>query len=348
MTANRPRLLLPAALALLACAAAPPLRADAIPNPSGIVLGGTAVFRVDIGPAAFPDSNVTWTGVPAGRVSFLPPDGPTGRCVVVRGECSGDVELRVAIAGLAGPQPVFKARVVPAATVKADAWIIGDNGIWARTADEVRGLFDDANDILAQVGVRLSLDSISFTNHTGWLNFNPTANGWQVPYQIASITNGTGGLVYYFVGDMGIYFGLRSGTSILIKTNATELTVAHEAGHVFGLSDIYDACPTETSLAVPSSLRPCRANLQDDWGSDSDEGFYPPGLTHSNLVERLLMYGEGDSGMGTGLDISFGDVYGLWYEWTVNPATGANEKSWRLSDAPVGFFRHANIQPYLK
>ena len=43
MTANRPRLLLPAALALLACAAAPPLRADAIPNPSGIVLGGTAV-----------------------------------------------------------------------------------------------------------------------------------------------------------------------------------------------------------------------------------------------------------------------------------------------------------------
>ena len=346
MTANRPRLLLPAALALLAWAAAPPLRADAIPNPSGIVLGGTAVFSVSVQPASFPDTDIHWRADPAFRVSF--PDGTNGRTVIVRGEALGNVALRVGIKRYAGASPVFKARVIPAATVKADAWIIGDNGIWARTADEVRGLFDDANDILAQVGVRLSLDSISFTNHTGWLNFNPTANGWQVPYQIASITNGTGGLVYYFVGDMGIYFGLRSGTSILIKTNATELTVAHEAGHVFGLSDIYDACPTETSLAVPSSLRPCRANLQDDWGSDSDEGFYPPGLTHSNLVERLLMYGEGDSGMGTGLDISFGDVYGLWYEWTVNPATGANEKSWRLSDAPVGFFRHANIQPYLK
>lgn len=85
----------------------------------------------------------------------------------------------------------------------------------------VRGLFADANEILSQVGVELSLDSIGFTNHTGWLNFNPRANGWAVPNQISSITNGTGGLVYYFVGDMGPYFGLHNGGDILIKNTAT-------------------------------------------------------------------------------------------------------------------------------
>ena len=297
-------------------------------------------------PAAFPDAAIRWTAEPASRVSF--PSGSSGRTVAVRGEAPGDVALCVAIDGYTGEHPVANARVVPLSTVKADAWIIGDNGVWARTEQEVRGLFNNANDILSQVGVRLSLDSVSFTNHTGWLNFNPSANGWLVPNQIASITNGTGGLVYYFVGDMGVYYGLRNGTSILVKTNATELTVAHEAGHVFGLSDIYDAQPTETSLAVPRSLRPCRANLPDDWGSDSNDGFYPSNLLHSNLVERLLMFGEGDSGKGSGADVSFGDVYGLWYEWTIDPATGVSVKTWHLSTAPVGFFRHANIQPFLK
>ena len=345
MTANRPRLLLPAALALLAWAAAPPLRADAIPNPSGIVLGGTAVFRMDLRPAAFPDSNITWTGVPAGRVSFLPPDGPTGRCVVVRGECAGDVELRVAVAGLAGPQPVFKARVVPAATVKADAWIIGDNGIWARTADEVRGLFDDANDILAQVGVRLSLDSIGTTNRSDWFNLTNAPSVLATASQIISVTNGTGGLVYYFVNDIQGYRGLRNGAHILVERAGSGRTVAHEACHVFGLSDIYD-WDDETPLALSPDMPLCHDRLPMDWGADSPtDGFYPPGLTQSNLVERLLMFGRESAG---NVDIPLGDVWGVWYHWTNRPSGGGYMKSWHESLAPVGFFEHADPTPFLK
>lgn len=328
-----------AVLALLAAAAAP-VRAGEYLNPAAIVLGGTATFRVDIAPDAFPDAAIHWTADPATRVSF--PSGSSGRTVTVRGNAPGDVLLRVEIDGYTGEHPVANARVVPLSIVKADAWIIGDGGVWARTEDEVRGIFDDVNDIFSQIGVVVSLDSISFTNHTGWLNFNPRANNWAVPNQITSITNGTGGLVYYFVGNMGSYYGLHNGGDILIKNTATGVTVAHEAGHAFGLSDIYTAQTNETALAVSPALEPTLGNMPNDWGSDSALGFYSAGLTHSDIVTRLLMYGEGDSGDGAGIDLSYGDVYGLWYEWV------QHQRQWQLSLAPVGFFQHANPGPYLK
>ena len=339
------RTLLPAALALLACAAAPPLRADGIVNPSGIVLGETAVFRVDLRPAAFPDSNVTWTDIPSGLVSFPPPDGPTGRCVVVRGERTGDVELRVAVAGLAGPQPVFKARVVPRATVKADAWIIRNGNTWARTESEVRKLFDDANDILSQVGVSLSLDSISTTNRSDWFNLTNPPTVFSIANQIVSVTNGTGGLVYYFVNDIRGYRGLRSGSDVLVERDGTGKTVAHEACHCFGLSDIY-AWDDDSPLSLSPTMPPSRGRLPMDWGSDSEtDGFYSPDLTQSNLVERLLMFGRGKH---DAVDISRGDVWGVWYHWTNSPPPDGRVKSWHESLAPVGFFEHADPTPFLK
>ena len=339
------RPLLLAALALLACAAEPPLRADGIVNPSGIVLDGTAVFRVDLRPAAFPDSNVTWTGVPSGLVSFPPPDGPTGRCVVVRGERAGDVELRVAVAGLAGPQPVFKARVVPAATVKADAWIIRNGNTWARTESEVRKLFDDANDILSQVGVSLSLDSIQSTNRPDWFNLTDPPGILWTANQIVSVTNGTGGLVYYFVNDIQRYRGLQSGNDILVEKDGSGRTIAHEACHCFGLSDIY-TWDRDSPLTLSSTMPLRHDSLPMDWGSDSEtDGFYPPGLTQSNLIERLLMFG---SGITNAVDISFGDVWGVWYHWTNAPSGGGHVKYWHETNAPVGFFEHADPTPFLK
>lgn len=331
-----------AVLALLAAAAAP-ARTEGLLNPAGIVLGGTATFRVDIAPAAFPDAAIRWTAEPASRVSF--PSGSSGRTVAVRGEAPGDVALRVAIDGYTGEHPVANARVVPLSTVKADAWIIGDNGVWARTEPEVRGLFDNANDILSQVGVRLSLDSISFTNHTGWLDFDPRANGWLVPNQIASITNGTGGLVCYFVGEMDNYEGLHSNNSILVDRDGSGTTVAHEACHAFGLSDIY-TWDGESPLTLSSTMPIRHGQLPQDWGSDSvTDGFYPPSLTQSNLVERLLMFGRGKH---DAVDIPRGDVWGVWYHWTNSPSGGGYMKSWRETNAPVSFFEHADPTPFLK
>lgn len=329
---------------LLACAAAA-VHADGFLNPAGVVRGGTAAFRVDIEPAAFPDSSVEWSAEPTNRVSF--PSGPFGRTVVARGDALGDVELRVGIKGLSGARPVAKVRVVPASTVKADAWIVGDNGVWARTEQDVRKLFDDANDILSQVGVSLSLDSISTTNRSDWFDLKDPPGVLATANQIASVTNGTGGLVYYFVNDIPEYRGLRRGSSILVEKDGSGQTIAHEACHCFGLSDIYtwdDESPLTLSPAMP--LRHDR--LPMEWGSDSEtDGFYPPGLTQSNLVERLLMLGREVTNT-VSVDIPFGDVWGVWYHWTNRPSGGGYVKYWHETNAPVGFFEHADPTPFLK
>ena len=333
-----------AVLALLASATAP-ARTEGLLNPAGIVLGGTATFRVDNAPDAFPDAAIHWTADPASRVSF--PSGSSGRTVTVRGDAPGDVLLRVGIDGYAGEHPVANARVVPLATVKADAWIIGDNGVWARTEDEVRRLFDDANDILSQVGVSLSLDSIGTTNRSDWFNLTNAPSVLATAGQIISITNGTGGLVYYFVNDIQGYRGLRKGADILVERDGSGRTVAHEACHVFGLSDIYD-WDDEASLALSPDMPLRHDRLPMDWGSDSEtDGFYPPGLTQSNLVERLLMFGRESTG-AVDVDIPPGDVWGVWYHWTNSPSGGGHMKSWHESLAPVGFFEHADPTPFLE
>lgn len=331
-----------AILALLAGAAAP-ARAEGFLNPAAIVLDGTATFRVDIAPDAFPDSSVKWVAEPETRADF--PDGPFGRCVTVLGKETGDVQLRVEITGLSGACPVAKSRVVPASTVKADAWIVGDNGVWARTEQEVRGLFDGANDILSQVGVRLSLDSVNSTNRPDWFNLTNPPTVFSIANQIVSVTNGTGGLVYYFVNDIRGYRGLRSGSDVLVERDGTGKTVAHEACHCFGLSDVY-AWDDDSPLALSPTMPIRHDRLPMDWGSDSEaDEFYPPDLTQSNLVERLLMFGRGKH---DAVDISRGDVWGVWYHWTNAPPPGGRVKSWHESLAPVGFFEHANTTPFLK
>ena len=333
-----------AVLALLASAAAP-ARAEGFLNPAGVVLGGTATFRVDIAPAAFPDAAIHWTAEPASRVSF--PSGSSGRTVTVRGEAPGDVALRVAIDGYTGEHPVANARVVPLSTVKADAWIIGDNGVWARTEPEVRKLFDDANDILSQVGVRLSLDSLQSTNRPDWFDLKNPPGVLATANQIVSVTNGTGGLVYYFVNDIPEYRGLRSGSNILVEKDGSRQTIAHETCHCFGLSDIY-TWDNESPLTLSPAMPLRHDRLPEDWGSDSEtDGFYPPGLTQSNLVERLLMLGREVTNI-VSVDIPFGDAWGVWYHWTNAPSGGGYVKYWHETNAPVGFFEHADPIPFLK
>ena len=55
----------------------------------------------------------------------------------------------------------------------------------------------------------------------------------------------------------------------------------------------------------------------------------------NDIIERLLMHGEGST---LGRDISYGNVFGVWYE-----GDGKLDGDWKLDLAPVGFFSNPGV-----
>jgi hypothetical protein len=218
-------------------------------------------------------------------------------------------------------------------SVKLNCWIIGDDGgNTAFTYDGVSNLVNKVNEIYSQVVLTFVIDSISHTNNTylSDLIYTNTAQ----KHAICNITNNTGGLELYFIRSLsGRPTAFCSLRGIVIGPNANARTVAHEIGHACGLPDIYNYY-TGTSLAVYGS--PSKDRMVDDWG------WYPSSVSHSNSVERLLMYGIKSN---VKADISYGDVFGLHYTNFWNRTTRKWERVWKLDNAPIGFGLHGNRNP---
>ena len=120
---------------------------------------------------------------------------------------------------------------------------------------------------------------------------------------------------------------------IVASTNATGLALAHEIGHSCGLKDIYEE-HDGTSQIVTGDIS--HERLPDDWGCDGNARYYPATLNQVGLLRRLLMYGFNVNAQS---DLSYGDVYGLFY---ISTLTG---KVWFLDMATIGFADYANRQP---
>ena len=324
---------------LLSAALLGSVRADTYLNPSGIPLGGTAAFAVSVNPPAFPDSLLVWRETPEGAVSY--PNGRTGRQVVVRGEREGDVELRLEITGFSGPAPTIRARVVQPSVVDTRVYIVcSTNGHAATTTNQVEALFEEVNDIWRQACVSFRIAGFESVTNDLWLRI-PKSNGMRpLGEALVDYAHGTGGLECYFVDWLEDANGVNFEGGTVVSTNGNARTTAHELGHAFGFYDIYDwyaGAPHGATGVV------ARAMMEDDWGSASEEGFYPRGLQQADLVKRLLMYGHSSSDKA---DIPYGDVEGLWYESVWDPTNRVWLKDWHLSPAYVGFFLHYNPHPF--
>lgn len=227
----------------------------------------------------------------------------------------------------------FISVIAIASPVKLHCWILRqNNGAAYFTAGDVSNMVQSVNEIYSQVALTFKIESISYTNNTQLADL-VYPNAVQTA-AICNITNNTGGLELYFLNSlMGRATAFRRRDGIVIGPNANFRTVAHEIGHACGLSDIYNSY-SETNLMV--SGMPTRDRMPHDWG------WYRPSMTQQDLVEKLLMYGYTST---TKADMTYGDIYGLYYTSSWNQVTRKWDKHWFLGLAPVGFGEHGNRNP---
>ena len=319
-------------------------------NPCAVVVGQTAMFKVDVLPEDYPDSEITWSMTNStGAVRFSAINSNTGRVVSVTGVSTGDVDMVVRLGDAESVLPGFSFKVVQPKTVKLRAWIIGNGIAWCRDADEVRSIVYRANDIYSQVGVSVQLvEPIVMTNIPAAFDLaerDPGPGQWSL-LQLTALASGKDGLECYFVNSIDRtprIAGAHHPTGIAISGTGNGVTLAHEIGHAFGLYDIYVSNESFTNSTVALKSLPVdewvRAeHLPWDWNfgcighGDGGSRFYGRGMNMRTLIERMLMNGEYSSGVSTS-DITFGRVYGVWCNGSYT-----NNEDWVVGVAPVGFF----------
>lgn len=191
---------------------------------------------------------------------------------------------------------------------------------------------NDVNRIFRQVSMSFRLRSCIYTNDSELCVIDST-NVDQV-VSLGMILEAKGGLNLYVVPTVvGNELGFENGFSIVVSQPLDARALAHEIGHACGLSDIY-AYHQETSLEVQGSSR--KNWMPYDWGR------YRNGAEHSAVIRNLLMYGYQ---VPESIDLSYGDIYGLWYTKDDVPGTDQVTNIWHRSNAPVGFHFHGNRHP---
>ena len=221
-----------------------------IKNPCGIARGSTAVFSVDVLPEDYPNELISWSSHGEGAISFA--SSPTGRTVRVTGVSSGNVYLSVQFGDSKSEPPQFEVNVVDPITVKLRAWVIGNGNSWPKTESQIRSMVSQANDIYAQVGVTIDLvEPIVMTNIPAAYNVDlgdDLAEYWSCE-RLCNLAINTDGLECYFVNEIikddmeestNIWtMGVNGSHGMVLTKHANGTALAHEIGHVFGLSDIY-------------------------------------------------------------------------------------------------------------
>ena len=248
--------------------------------------------------------------------------------------------------GYDGPPPFIKFKGVTETVTSVRAWILGDGDHYSRTEAEVRAMFEGVNEIYRQAGMRFVVASVTYTNMQGYLDLEDNADYLTKLRTICDIASNTGGLEFYFVDSIKdgqhIACNVKSGSNgstfgIVASTNANAMTLAHEVGHSCGLYDIYES-HDGTSLKVTGDIS--KSRLPDDWGCNGDARYYPAGLNQVGLINRLLMHGFGSSSTPvSNLDLSYGDVYGLY---RIPTLTG---DAWFTNLVTIGFAEYANRNP---
>ena len=300
-------------------------------NPSRLVYGHPARLKVGVNGNFSPD-DVEWSIV-------------SGPGTVARGEDDfGDADWTATVTATAESgevvvearfnedeiQPRFVLPIVQQRTLPVRAFVVNENNRPIASAESIQSKIDYANVIFSQIGIQLSLLSIS--NNVG------TAADLTLPKE-QLYTNSAGRAYWarseqatallntYSEGDcIELYFvkaitgshdsdpaAYKSPLGIVISMNSSDHVVAHEIGHALGMEDCYIANKRfNPPINIAGMGDPISSQMFDDkghdWGLESSRGFYPVHETIATTLPQMVMYGVDAGGSH---DIPSGSVYSL-------------------------------------
>ena len=112
-----------------------------------------------------------------------------------------------------------------------------------------------------------------------------------------------------FTNLLGMYFCKWRNRFIFLNSNLDDIwlnmVLAHEIGHACGWHDIY--CKNGGSIVAQLREGLRQSWMPLDWSNGTGCRFYDPLLSQYQVIQRLLMFGEGSN---VKCDIPSGGVYG--------------------------------------
>ena len=284
---------------------------DRLCNPSGIVTGTNAWFFLGYREVPIPDDEVTWSIV-EGTANFV--GSNTGLYIKVASDVPDQrVKLRAQIGDSRSHPPEISAGVVEPQYVKLTVWIVRDDTGTYSPIDvaSVSNMVANANKLYEQIGVSFYIDNIAYTNSDAFLDlgYNNNIQDLVRRRKLVNLTRHSLGLEVYFIDRIGgRTIANNDDYGIVISTNWTENTLAHEIGHSFKCADIYPTHENNVNIGLADNvIRKERAPL--DWNNGDGCRYYSPYLTQMDLIGRLLMCGH--AGVGLRKDMSSGPIFGL-------------------------------------
>lgn len=209
----------------------------------------------------------------------------------------------------------------------------GDESSNPTGAQQISNELVEVNRVFRQVAMSFRLDSCVYTNDSALASIVET-NVVQLVDLMSILDCGEGLNLYFVPRIIGDSHAFHTEYGIVFGRNFTANEIAHELGHACGLEDVYDWADG-TDAVIGGELR--KSWMPDDWGR------YRTVTTQDGILKRLLMYGYTGS---QGVDMTYGDVYGLWYTMEDIPGQDRKSKVWHQSLAPVGFHAHGNRHPH--
>jgi hypothetical protein len=299
-------------------------------NPAYVVNGMDSMFKAWIEPQTFVSNsniNASWS-TSNSNISIV---SNSLEKLIVRGNDLGECSLTLNIDNAQFITPKINTKVVNMVTNTIHACY---NFSTADSVEDIEALRSDfenklttVNLIFKQVGMYFVSGVVTNQVNMDWSTVNFTANGkLDINYNMFNILSQELEVKIFFVDEIckGAFAGLQNNGIIIFKKNINSVTLGHEIGHSCRLRDIYIR---DSGFSIDQNMRLLKHLIPLDCGGTNAKHFYSI-KKHSDLILKLLMYGYQNS---NAIDISFGNVYGVWYKW-IN-----GDKAFSISNAEIGF-----------